>query len=295
LRRLETDYCPDIIHAHMAIIAVMARAVTIGRPTKVITSVHNVFEHKARLMAIGHRVICVSNAVKQSMLLRGVPERKLRAVVNGPLGSPRSFSHSVGPGWISPKFPSIVVVAGLYQRKGIQDLISAVEAVCKVVPAVNLHILGEGPDRPEFENQVRNAGVQDNVHFHGFVRDPRPYLQAADIFVLPSHRESFGLAIVEARQAGCAIIASDVDGIPEALDNGEAGILVPPQRPDLLAKELLRLLQNRDELALWRRRAGSNLDWLHCGRVARETLDVYREALGLKQTLPDLVQLPALR
>ena len=75
-----------------------------------------------------------------------------------------------------------------------------------------------------------------------FKNSPQPYMQAADIFVLASRREAFGLVLVEARQVGCAIIASEVDGIPEALDHGAAGILFPPSDIPALTRHLVRLL-----------------------------------------------------
>jgi glycosyltransferase involved in cell wall biosynthesis len=119
----------------------------------------------------------------------------------------------------------------------------------------------------------------DKIHFTGFVRDPRPYLFAADIFVLASYREAFGLVLAEAREAGCAIVASNVGGIPEALDNGKAGILLPPGQPRELADALAALLHNAQELDKWQTRAVENLEWLSSPRVAAETLGVYQEAI----------------
>jgi glycosyltransferase involved in cell wall biosynthesis len=102
---------------------------------------------------------------------------------------------------------------------------------------------------------------------------------ATDIFVLASHREPFGLVIPEAREAGCAIIASNVDGIPEALDNGQAGLLVPAKDSHALAEALVQLLSDPKNLGEWKNRASQNLDWLNVERVNQETLAVYQEAI----------------
>jgi glycosyltransferase involved in cell wall biosynthesis len=104
-------------------------------------------------------------------------------------------------------------------------------------------------------------------------------MRAADIFVLASRREPFGLVISEARGAGAAILATAVDGIPEALDGGAAGILVPPYNSEALSAQMRSLLTNPDELLLWRQRARQNLGQYHVSRMCRETIAVYQELL----------------
>ena len=115
--------------------------------------------------------------------------------------------------------------------------------------------------------------------FAGAVEDPHPYLLGADIFVLPSHADPAPLVLSEAREAGCAVVATAVDGIPELLESGAAGLLVPPRDPGQLAATLLKLLNDPAELAAWRRNSGIDLDRLGIERVARDTLAVYAECV----------------
>jgi glycosyltransferase involved in cell wall biosynthesis len=89
--------------------------------------------------------------------------------------------------------------------------------------------------------------------------------------------EPFGLVLSEAGEAGCAIIASDVDGIPEALSGGQAGLLVPPSNSQGLAVELRQLLSDPSLLHKWKNKAKNNLDYLGVSRVNEETLAVYFE------------------
>jgi len=98
------------------------------------------------------------------------------------------------------------------------------------------------------------------------------------VFVLASRAEPGGLVIPEARNCGCAIVATAVDGSPELLDGGHAGLLVPPQDIPALAAAIARLLDDPAERQRWRAAAGTNLDWLSIDRQYRETLAVYREA-----------------
>jgi glycosyltransferase involved in cell wall biosynthesis len=109
----------------------------------------------------------------------------------------------------------------------------------------------------------------------GFVADPRGFLREADVFILASHSEPFGLVLTEAREASCAIVATNVGGIPEALDAGEAGILVPPARPDLMANAIEDLLDNPQKARDLARRASQGLDRFTVSRFGKETEEVY--------------------
>ena len=148
-----------------------------------------------------------------------------------------------------------------------------------IFPSCQLYIVGDGPDRPAFELQASCGHGAERIHFEGFRSGPMAYMRAADIFVLASRREPFGLVLAEARAAGAAIVAADVDGIPEVLDGGRAGRLVPPGDVPALAQALRQLLADEGELAAWRARAGGNLDWLGVERMCRETCAVYDDAL----------------
>jgi glycosyltransferase involved in cell wall biosynthesis len=83
------------------------------------------------------------------------------------------------------------------------------------------------------------------------------------------------LVIPEAREAGCAIIASRVDGIPEALDHGDAGYLVPPKSAAALAAKISELLTDRHLLQARKHCAQNNRSWLHLSRVHHETMSIY--------------------
>ena len=98
--------------------------------------------------------------------------------------------------------------------------------------------------------------------------------------MLPSQADPAPLVIPEAREAGCAIIATAVDGIPELLENGEAGVLVPPRDKAALAEAIIALLTDRDLRSTIRARSQRNIKRMSLTRVAEETLEVYRDALS---------------
>lgn len=277
-RAIAQTFQPDIVHAHMMTGVVLARCLRRFGHYGLVSTVHNEFQRSATLMGVADRVIAVSQAVADSMVRRGIPQRKLRVIRNGTLGSPRQRSLSLPA--VSLQHPAIATVAGMYQRKGITELIAAFAQIAPDFPEAHLYLIGEGPDRQIFEAQAQATSVSKRIHFLGFQSQPQRYLQATDIFVLASHQEPFGLVLSEAREAGCAIIASNVDGIPEALDQGAAGLLVPPKDRAAIAAALLELLQCSQQLQAWKGRAQSNLAWLSVSRVHQETLAVYQELIA---------------
>jgi glycosyltransferase involved in cell wall biosynthesis len=275
-RAIAQKFQPDIVHAHMMTGVVLAGLLRKDFEYGLISTVHNEFQRSAILMGLADRVIAVSQAVANSMVRRGIPEKKLRVISNGTLGSPRHPSIKSYQA-LPLHQPAIVTVAGMYQRKGIGELIDAFIRIAPDFPTAHLYLVGNGPDRPMFEAKVRNTKFSDRIHFEGFQPEPQRYMLAADIFVLASHYESFGLVLTEAREAGCAIIASDVDGIPETLDNRRAGILVPPKDSHALAAAFVELLSNPDNLQKWKSQGKQNLERFSVKRLNGETLAVYGE------------------
>lgn len=286
LRSIVDHVRPDIVHAHMMTGAMLAAAARKPSRFRLITTVHNEFQQSSILMGVGDRVIAVSAAVADHLRRRQLPDRKIRVVRNGPLGSPRRRPSAGETAPLTLARPAIMTLAGMYHRKGIGELITAFSRVGAEVPNATLYIVGDGPDRSEFEAQARATPYADRIHFLGFCREPAPLLAQADVFVLASRKDPMPLVIAEAREAGCAIVATNVDGIPEGLDHGKAGILVPPCNPDALASAIIGLLNNQSDLNAWRERARSNLGWLHVERTAMETMRVYEEALEVLTAPP---------
>jgi glycosyltransferase involved in cell wall biosynthesis len=110
------------------------------------------------------------------------------------------------------------------------------------VPSAHLLIVGEGTERDSLEAQAASLGLGESVIFTGR-RDDVPAVTAAlDVAVLPSYREAQGLSILEAMALSRPVVASAVGGIPEMIEHGRTGLLVPPRDPDALAESIIRLL-----------------------------------------------------
>lgn len=194
--------------------------------------------------------IAVSRAVKEHMVQQqGVPAHKIRVIYNGI--DPNQFQvcesqtvvrRSLG---LPVGVPLIGCVARLEPVKGHSYLIDAMAEIRAHLPQAILLIVGTGTAQVTLREKVRKQGLSGAVLFLGERQDIPTLLRAMDLFVLPSLDEGLGIALLEAMAMGLPVVATNVGGIPEVVDNGRTGILVPPQDSEALAQAVIALL--RDE------------------------------------------------
>jgi glycosyltransferase involved in cell wall biosynthesis len=148
------------------------------------------------------------------------------------------------------------------------------------VPDCTLVVVGDGSERQALETLARDLGVYRRVVWAGWNDDPRAWLPAFDVWVLPSRFEGFPLALLEALLAQSAVAATDVGSVAEVVRDGETGLLVPPEDPAALAAAMRRLL--RDEAL--RSRLGADgrrlvLERFTADHMARSFSALYGELL----------------
>ena len=156
--------------------------------------------------------------------------------------------------------PTILGLGRLSYEKGFDILIDAFSLVSAKYPDWQLAIFGTGPEAARLIKKVAAYGLGDRVRFYGATASPRAALTSADIFVLPSRFEGFPVALTEALQGGCPIIASDCfSGPREILEGGTYGLLVPPNDPQAMATAIAALITDPEKgqnlRALAKRRA----------------------------------------
>jgi glycosyltransferase involved in cell wall biosynthesis len=128
--------------------------------------------------------------------------------------------------------------------KGHTYLIQAAKALKEKYPNVHYVWVGAGEEENSLKEEVKNAGLQDVIHFLGARADVPELLPQFDLFVQPSVMEGFGLAALEAMMAGVPVVASAVGGLLEVIEDGQNGVLVPAKDPEALGKAIDRLLSD---------------------------------------------------
>lgn len=136
----------------------------------------------------------------------------------------------------------VVIQAGRFEpQKGLPDLIEAVRVVRESAPEVMLVLAGDGPDRPAIERLVIDLDLEDHVRLIGLRDDLPPLLARSDAVVLASLWEGLPNVVIDAMAARRPVIATDVGGCPELIEDGRTGLIVPPRESALLADAILRI------------------------------------------------------
>jgi glycosyltransferase involved in cell wall biosynthesis len=227
----------------------------------------------------------VAEAVRASERFCG---RKLRRIYNGIDADHGPFdATAASPAAPCPDPPvppdnaTVLYVANLFPYKGHLDLVEAAAAVAPRFPEAQFLLAGREEGAGALvRSRIEALGLGDHVRLLGPRDDVPALMSAADLVVHPSHEEGFSNTILEAMAAGKAVVATAVGGIPEAVEDGVTGLLVPPRSPDRLAEALLSLLENparaRAMGEAGRRRVRENFP---VGKMVREIEDLYESIL----------------
>lgn len=158
-----------------------------------------------------------------------------------------------------------------------------IDAFADVVAAgpATLVMVGDGPDRSACELRARKLGIQDRVRFLGAQTDVEHLLPAADVFLLPSEYESFGLAALEAMASGVVPVVTHAGGLPEVVEDGVSGVLVPEAQIDDMGVLVRDLLQDPGRLAAMRKAARVRAETVFArAPIVTRYEQVYRDALA---------------
>jgi glycosyltransferase involved in cell wall biosynthesis len=190
---------------------------------------------------------------------------------------------------LPPDSRLVVVVSRLTRLKGIEHFLEAAAVLKRRYPDVRFLIVGEtSPPDPsylaELQRLATTVGVIDRVTFTGRRSDIPEVLAAAAVSVMPSLNEALSNVLLESMAAGAPVVATRVGGTPEALDDGEAGLLVQPGDPAAITAAVSRLLDDRELSCRLGRRARSVIaERFSVDRMVRSTEDLYSELLARKQ------------
>ena len=261
----------DVVHAHYAIphsiAALMVKAILQPRRLPVVTTLHGtditVVGQEPSYARITRYALRESDAVTAvSMYLKQQTLQQFGCDVNIDVIHNFVDADRFAPAkddrvrrCFSPDgAPVLMHISNFRPVKRAAAAVDAFAAIQREIPAY-LVMVGDGPDRGACEARTQELGVRDRVRFLGAQTEVEDLLPAADIFLLPSEYESFGLAALEAMSCGVVPIAAASGGLPEVIDDGETGCLVQPDRPGDMADDALALLRAPQRLAAMKRAA----------------------------------------
>ena len=255
------DFKPDVIHTHLLWPAFLANILFFGSNIALVTTFHNVILGGSKLKLWATRLsvriakpICIacSEAVRQANTSSGmIPEKLCVTIHNGvdtdKFNPRRVKSPKNNPFDEQPQSLHVLQVGNLEPRKGYEYTIKALAKLNKEnIPAL-VCCAGEGSERNNLEKLAEKMGVSENIRFLGIRKDVKQLLKAADVFIMPSLYEGLSIAMLEAMSMELPIIASNVGGAAEVIEDGKSGFLIPPADADALAEKLI-ILANNEQL-----------------------------------------------
>ncbi len=296
LARVVRDLKPDVVHAHdphavsMAAMAISTMADRRRPPLVIARRVDFHLKRNAFSRWKYQQVdaaICSSNAIRAMLVEDGVAADAAFTVYEGvQVDRIRALPAAdlCKELWLPPGSPTIGNVAALVPHKGQRYLIDAAPAVIRAVPDAHGLIVGEGELRPALTRQIRHLGLEHRVQLAGFRPDVLSLLKGLDVFVMCSLTEGLGTSILDAMAASRPVVGTTAGGIPEAVEDGVTGILVPPHNAAALAAALLRLLGDE---ALRRRMGEAGLERVReqfsVDRMIDGILAVYEAVAGRRR------------
>lgn len=286
-----------IIHANTRVSALLAAMLSRNLRIPYLVTCHGFFRPhlwRKTLPLWGKRVIAISEQVKEHLVndFHLAPER-VRLIYNG-IASEKlkegSFRYSEAGEAISREIkkslglnngPVVGIIARLSEVKGHRYLIQAMQEIIRDLPQVQLLIVGDGREKNHLIQQVRDAGVEKNIIFKTSVENTETVLAAMDLYVSPSLQEGLGLSLMEAMAQGLAVVATDVGGIPNLIQDGFNGSLVKVRDGHALACAIKRLLQDDQQVKLYGMNARQTIAAnFSLEKMVADTETVYRECLG---------------
>jgi L-malate glycosyltransferase len=259
LARVVRRLRPDVVHAHdphgVAMAALALSMSTSGNSPALVASRRVDFHLKANsLSRWKHRqvdcFICASNAIRDMVVADGVSEERAVTVHEGidvehVLAAPPVNVHETL--WLPHHAPLVCNVAALVPHKGQRYLIEAAHLVIREMPDARFVIFGEGDLREHLERLIHDHRLEKHVLLPGFRTDILGCIKGCDLFVMSSVTEGLGTSLLDAMACSKAIVATRAGGIPEVVDDGSTGLIVPARDAPALANAVVTLLNDEPQ------------------------------------------------
>lgn len=284
--RALSSYSPDVVHTHLGA-SVYCASWALFRKGKLLHTLHNIPEKesgrsRSRVMRLLYKTgkavpIAISDTNRRLTAdFYGLPIESVEAVVN-PVDI-EAFSDKDPKPWDERRF-DFIHVARFEEVKNHIGLVRAVARLASRCPggaSIKVALVGEGPLEREVMSEVRRLGLDQSVVFLGVRDDVAELMHDSKCFVLPSFYEGLPMTILEAMSAGLPVIATSVGGVPDVVQDGRTGMLVPPDDEEALVAAMERMLDD-DVLDWMGAEAKSKVAPYSCVSVAEKYGALYRK------------------
>ena len=276
LRAVIKRFRPDIVNTHSGRdtqLAGVAARLILHRP-RIVRTRHLALPITSRFTysVLPDHVVTVSRHVENYLVEAGVPREGITTVPTG-IDFGR-YSRSTVAGNLREELglPADALLVGtvaiLRAKKGHAEILDAAPEVLRRFPDAHFVFAGDGPQTDNLKARIAAEGLTGKVHLLGLRRDVTNVLASLDVFVLPTHQEALGTAFIEAGAMGLPAVATRVDGVPEVVQDGTTGLLVPAQDGKALIEPICRLLAD----PIYRRGMGANASEFVRRKFAREVM-----------------------
>ena len=274
LRRFMREQAVDIVNTHSGrdtqLSGMAARSLGLfgGKRPRIVRTRHLALPitSKFSYVTLPDRVTAVPTGIDLSRYLRNEGAGSLRAELG-----------------LSAQALLVGTVAILRRKKGHAELLEAVPLVLAKFPDAHFIFAGNGPQQQNLEQRIKELGLNERVHMLGLRQDVVNVLQSLDLFVLPTHQEALGTAFIEAAAVGIPAIGTRVDGVPEAIADGETGLLVPLEDSGAIANAIIALLADPARRRAMGETAQARVQKLYSREVmVRNMLVIYQRLLTKK-------------
>lgn len=288
----------DVVHAHM--FGSNVWGVTFGRAFRVpvvLAHEHNwsyggdrkrIWIDRNVIARLATRYITVSRSnLEQMVEIERIPREKILVLPTAYIPHRASAQLDLRALLGLPHDASIVAtVAVLRVEKALEVLIAALATVIETCSGAHLVVVGDGPCRPDLERRAAQLGLRGRVHFMGMRDDVDAVIRNADVCAMSSDWEGMPLFALEAMAAAKPLVATRVGGMPELVEPGETGMLVPPRDPQALGAALIALLTDSEGRARLGAAAAAKLGDRTIERVTEQFAELYLELLADRPQAP---------
>ena len=298
LARLHRTVRPDVVHWHAA------RAHALGAIAAAFAPVPaRVLSRRVDFLvrrSLGSRILyaqpidaiaAISGGVRDALIRSGVDPARIRVIPSGidlaPFDEPFDRPAVRARLGLSETDVLALQVAALAPHKSQTTLLQAMARIRSRHPNLRVWVAGDGPLRAALSREHAALGLGESVRFLGFREDVTELLRAADLFVISSYLEGLGTSILDAMAAGLPVVATRVGGIPEAVADGETGVLVAPSDPQGLGEAISGLTADPDRRSRLGEAGRRRARLFSADRTEALTRELYEEVLTRSTARPE--------